>query len=86
MTLVGNLHIGTSFKIDPSKLTIGKSTVYLSHVKPFSDDHDLDLVRENYSGRTVLVRADILNHSGEFGQFAGYKIANVQHIEILEKP
>jgi len=86
VTLVGKLHVGAKndIKRDPSKLTIGKSTVYFSHNFPFLEDHNL--VRESYSGETILVRADISSPLTEFGQFPGHKIVNVQHIEILEKP
>jgi len=77
VTLVGKLDLGSNPKWDPSKLMIGKTSVYFGHY----------LGKDKYSNQTVLVKADIrLSHDQEDAQVPGYMILNVQHVEIVEQP
>jgi hypothetical protein len=78
VTVVGKLDLGSNPKLDPSKLSIGTTSVNFGHY----------LDKDKYHGQTVLVKADIRNPDGKTwdAQVPGYMIVNVKHIEIIEQP
>jgi hypothetical protein len=87
VALVGLLDVGafSSIKADPSKLTIGNTSVIV--MMDHSDKDEYIRQASKYDRKTVLLKADI-NKTDPMkdSEFVGPLIVNVQHIENVEQP
>lgn len=87
VALVGMLDVGafSSFKADPSKLTIGNTSVIV--MMDHSDKEEYNRQASKYDRNTVLLKADISKPDPKQDPaYADPLIVNVQHIETIKKP